>query len=71
MQFIQKKNRRVLNPVKTFNFHTTTTTTSNEKEEESMVVNKEKEIISAPKKEKKVTTSKINENVEKNNLIEE
>lgn len=66
MQFIQKKNRRVLKPVKQTVFF------SSEKNTDKVVntVKKEKEIPSTPKKEKKATTKTI-EVVEKNNLAEE
>lgn len=67
MQFIQKKNRRVLKPVKQTLFFNET-----EKNEEIVVnVKKNEEITVTSKKEKKNTAVKTNEMVEKNNLVEE
>jgi hypothetical protein len=67
MQFIQKKNRRVLKPIKQTLFFNKT-----EKNKEIVVnVKKNEEVAVTPKKEKKSTAVKTNEVVEKNNLVEE
>jgi hypothetical protein len=72
MQFIQKKNRRVLKPFKQTVFYSKTTET---KKEETPVIIKpkqeEKETIIPPKKEKKNPIPKPIEVEEKNNLVEE